>query len=204
MGAKGGNRVDRDELQESFNRVELPFVKGRDESDEAWYACLQYLFMGESRNLLSAFRIFSNRPDAKGASNSFRLWSKKFKWPDSAEQFDKARTKRDKAIVKKAIANVSRGTKFDYSGIFEELRRLVVEDLQVDVALQQMLTLQMEQIVEGEADIKLSRLKDLVMIRKELLNGRKMAIEQAAAIYGFGIVSGTEGVVEATIVDESV
>lgn len=195
--------MDRKELQESFNKVELPFVKGRNESDDAWYACLQYLFMGESRNLLSAFRVFSNRPDAKGASNSFRLWSKKFKWPARAEQFDKARSSREKSLVKRAIANVSRGTKFDYSEIFEEFRRLVVDDLQVDVALQQMLTLQMEQIVEGEAEIRLSRLKDLVIIRKELLNGRKMAIEQAAAIYGFGIVSGTEGIVEATIVESN-
>lgn len=200
--------MDKKELQERFDRVDLPFVKDRDESDDAWYACLQYLLLGEERNLLRAFRLFYNRPDARNATNSFRNWCSKFNWTSRASQYDLARSEHEKSLVKRAIAKVSKGTRYDYSEVFEVLRQLVVEDLQVDKALQGMLNYQIEEALDSGEKIKTNRLRDLVLIRKELLNGRKLAIEQASAIYGFGIISGTEGiveeenVVEASIVDD--
>lgn len=187
------------EIKEKASKVVLPFVKDKSEPDEAWYCCLQYIFMGASRSILDSYKLHSGK-SVKFVPNHVRQWSKKFKWTDRAKLFDKSQDGERKDIVKRAIAKITRGDSFDYNGIFQELKNLVIDDLIVDSALQSVLNQEIEEMTQSSGDISTNKLRDLVLIRKDLLNGRKMAIEQAAAVYGFGIVSGSE-IVDAEVLE---
>ncbi len=190
--------TDNIEIKGQESKELLPFVRDASESENAWHCCLQYVFMGTGRTILDAYKLQTGK-EAKYVPNHVRLWSQKFKWTHRARLFDKARDG-GKDVVKRAIAKISRGDSFDYSAIFHELKNLVIEDLTVDLALQSFLNQEIEKITQSSSDISTNKLRDLVLIRKELLNGRKMAIEQAAAVYGFGIVSGSE-IVDAEVLE---
>jgi hypothetical protein len=191
--------TNRAEIREKASKVVLPFLKDKSEPDEAWYCCLQYVFMGSTRTMLDAYRLYAGK-NCKYLPNSVRQWAKKFNWTDRVKLFDKAQDGERKDVVRKAIAKITRGDSFDYNGIFQELKNLVIDDLVVDSALQTVLNQEIEEMTQQNGEISTNKLKELVLIRKELLNGRKMAIEQAAAVYGFGIVSGSE-IVDAEVLE---
>lgn len=183
-------------FEEKEEKQELPFQKQDKESEEAWCACLQYVLMGKGRTLLDAYRIYCGRSDAKSVAGSFRSWAKRFGWEDRAKLFDTFQQRKTKNVVSRAIARVRKGCEYDYQEIFTELKHLVIEDLAIDTALQLFLNQEIEKLSMESDEVSTSRLRELVQIRKDILSARKLAMEQASAVYGFGLLSGVENVVD--------
>lgn len=188
--------------------VMLPFQREIGEKDEWWRACLIYVRLGAKRTINGAYREWSQRPDATRAPNNFQIWARRFDWAGRAALYDDAEIdEQHRELVAQTVLEahtmksiIRKSQKKSFTEIFEDLTRLVQEDIASDAVLQQQFTARIEECLAKEGSLSIRTLKDLVAIRRDLLTARKLAIEQASAVYGFGIVGGISDIDDANVV----
>ena len=190
MGDKVKHKV-RPELRAQVERIEMPFKPAPGETEEQWYACCQYVLLGSRRTLIATYRLHTRNNEASTVPNHFRRWFMKYHWTERTRMYDANVKGSRENLVTSAVVKVRKAKKFDYEEVFDELKRLILEDLQIDGILTGALSDMMEKFKDG---INVNLLKDLVAIRRDLVAARKMSIEQASAIYGFGVITDVEGI----------
>jgi hypothetical protein len=66
-----------------------PWDRLESESSKAYAAFLAFRDIGPGRSLSEAYRVHSNRPDARKPSGTFTTWCKRFNWPERADAWDR-------------------------------------------------------------------------------------------------------------------
>src|SRR3712207_3362211 len=105
-------------IESSADRPREPWERLPDEPGRAYNAFECYLSMPMAqRNFEEAYRVHAGNPQAAGPSDTFKKWTRRYRWRERAAAWDDAvrRARRD---------GILEGTKDQWAGMSAELERM--------------------------------------------------------------------------------